>query len=132
MSAPPVVSTAPGTALISVSDIGTVVAFAIEQQLCHGKVNWMNAGATGIIGVVSRLTESWLSGYLPAGVTLSSDQKNELVVFVLAALYSRATDAKRSSLVAGFRAVQADLMGLYMVSFLGMEDKTLVGMPGGP
>ena len=128
----PVVSTAAGTALISVSDIGTVVAFAIEQQLCHGKVNWMNAGATGIIGVVSRLTESWLSGYLPAGVTLSSDQKNKLVVFVLAALYSRATDAKRSSLVAGFRAVQADLMGLYMVSFLGMEDKTLVGMPGGP
>ena len=92
----------------------------------------MNAGATGIIGVVSRLTETWLSGYLPEGVTLSSDQKNELVVFVLAALYSRATDAKRSSLVAGFRAVQADLMGLYMVSFLGMEDKTLVGMPGGP
>ena len=128
----PVVSTAAGTALISVSDIGTVVAFAIEQQLCHGKVNWMNAGATGIIGVVSRLTESWLSGYLPAGVTLSSDQKNELVVFVLAALYSRATDAKRSSLVAGFRAVQADLMGVYMVHFLGMEDKTLVGMPGGP
>ena len=127
----PVVSTA-GTALISVSDLGTVVAFAIEQQLCHGKVNWMGAGATGIIGVVSRLTESWLSGYLPAGVTLSSDQKNELVVFVLAALYSRATDAKKSSLVAGFRAVQADLMGLYMVSFLGMEDKTLVGMPGGP
>ena len=127
----PVVSTA-GTALISVSDLGTVVAFVIEQQLCHGKVNWMGAGATGIIGVVSRLTESWLSGYLPAGVTLSSDQKNELVVFVLAALYSRATDAKKSSLVAGFRAVQADLMGVYMVHFLGMEDKTLIGMPGGP
>ena len=126
----PVVSTV-GTALISVSDLGTVVAFAIEQQLCHGKVNWMNAGATGIIGVVSRLTESWLSGYLPAGVTLSSDQKNELVVFVLSALYSRATDAKRSSLIAGFRSVQADLMGVYMVSFLGMEDKTLIGMPGG-
>ena len=117
------------TALISVSDIGTVVAFAIEQQLCHGKVNWMQSGATGIIGVVARLTETWLGGYLPTGVTLSRDQKNELIVFVLAALYSRSMDAKKSALIAGFRAVQADLMGVYMTKFLGMDDKLLLGMP---
>ena len=113
--------------LVSISDVGTVVAFAIEQQLCYGKVDWMTAGATGIIGVVSRLTEEWLSAYMPQ--QLSSDQRNELTVFVLAALYARMTCPAKSALAAGFRAVQADLMGAYFISFLGMDDKRLLGMP---
>jgi len=114
--------------LISISDVGTVIAFAVEQQLCCGKVDLMLTGVTGLIGVVSRLTEERLSTYLPS--KLSSDQKNELVVFVLAALYSRMTDAKKSSLVAGFKAVQADLMSVYFVGFLGMSDRSIVRMPG--
>ena len=114
--------------LISISDVGTVIAFAVEQQLCCGKVVLMLTGVTGLIGVVSRLTEERLSTYLPSKLT--SDQKNELVVFVLAALYSRMTDAKKSSLVAGFKAVQADLMSVYFVGFLGMSDRSIVRMPG--
>ena len=113
--------------LVSISDVGTVVAFAIEQQLCYGKVDWMTATATGIIGVVSRLTKEWLSAYMPQ--QLSSDQRNELTVFVLAALYARMTCPAKSALAAGFRAVQADLMGAYFISFLGMDDKRLLGMP---
>ena len=114
--------------LISISDVGTVIAFAVEQQLCCGKVDLMLTGVTGLIGVVSRLTEERLSAYLPSKLT--SDQKNELCVFVLAALYSRMTDAKKSSLVAGFKAVQADLMSVYFVGFLGMSDRSIVRMPG--
>ena len=114
--------------LISITDIGTVIAFAVEQQLCCGKVDLMLTGVTGLIGVVSRLTEERLSTYLPSKLT--SDQKNELCVFVLAALYSRMTDAKKSSLVAGFKAVQADLMSVYFVGFLGMSDRSIVRMPG--
>ena len=114
--------------LISISDVGTVIAFAVEQQLCCGKVDLMLAGVTGLIGVVSRLTEERLSAYLPSKLT--PDQKNELCVFVLAALYSRMTDAKKSSLVAGFKAVQADLMSVYFVGFLGMSDRSIVRMPG--
>ena len=114
--------------LISISDVGTVIAFAVEQQLCCGKVDLMLTGVTGLIGVVSRLTEERLAAYLPSKLT--SDQKNELCVFVLAALYSRMTDAKKSSLVAGFKAVQADLMSVYFVGFLGMSDRSIVRMPG--
>ena len=49
--------------LISISDVGTVIAFAVEQQLCCGKVDVMLTGVTGLIGVVSRLTEERLSAY---------------------------------------------------------------------
>ena len=113
--------------LISITDIGTVIAFAVEQQLCCGKVDLMLTGVTGLIGVVSRLTEERLSTYLPSKLT--PDQKNELCVFVLAALYSRMTDPKKSSLVAGFKAVQADLMSVYFVGFLGYSDRSIVSMP---
>ena len=116
--------------LVSISDVGTVVAFAVEQQLCNGRVDWMTATATGIIGVVSRLTEEWLSAYMPQ--QLSSDQRNELTVFVLAALYARMTCPAKSALAAGFRAVQADLMGSYFISFIGMDESTPAPAPSAP
>ena len=117
-------------ALLKISDIGTVVAAAIDSQLCAGRVNWISCGTTGLIGVISRMTEEWVNQYMPESIQkLSVEQKNELIVFVLSALLCRLTDRKKNCLAVGFKAVQADLSGDYMIKFFGQEDKVLIDFP---
>lgn len=124
---PPVAGT-PGTPLIVLSDLGTVVAAAIESQLYTGSVNWMNCGKAGFVGAIARLIEGWFIQYMPQSVqSLSRDQKNQFLVFVLAALWSRMTDKKRSALLVGFKNCSNDLMGSYLLDFFNITDAVIVG-----
>ena len=117
-----------GTPLIVLSDLGTVVAAAIESQLYTGSVNWMNCGKAGFVGAVARLMEAWLIQYMPQSVqSLSRDQKNQFLVFTLAALWSRMTDKKRSALLMGFKNSSNDLMGSYMLDFFNISDSVIIG-----
>ena len=67
--------------------------------------------------------------YFPSIFTKwSADQKSELVVFVVAAIYSRLMDKKRGALLFGFKTASSDLWGSNIVSFLGFNpDAALLG-----
>ena len=126
---PPVAAAGtPGTPLIVLSDLGTIVAAAFESQLYTGSVNWMNCGKAGFVGIVARLIEGWFITFMPQSVqSLSRDQKNQFLVFVLAALWSRMTDKKRSALLVGFKNCSNDLMGSYLLDFFNVTDSVIVG-----
>ena len=115
--------------LVTFGDIGTMVASATESMLYRSNVNWMEAGKATVIGIVSRYIEFYMISYFPSIFTKwSADQKSELVVFVVAAIYSRLMDKKRGALLFGFKTASSDLWGSNIVSFLGFNpDAALLG-----
>ena len=111
--------------LLTFSDIGTMVASATESMLYRSTVNWQEASKATVIGIVSRYIEFYMVGYMPSVFSkFSTDPKSQLVVFVVAAIYSRAMNKKQGALLYGFKTATSDLWGSNMVSFLGFSPDT--------
>ena len=117
--------------LLTFSDIGTMVASATESMLYRSTVNWQEASKATVIGIVSRYIEFYMTGYMPAVFAkFSQAQKSQLVVFVVAALYSRAMDKKKGALLYGFKTATSDLWGSQLVGFFGFQDVAIIGGGG--
>ena len=113
--------------LLTFSDLGTMVASATESMLYRSTVNWQEASKATVLGIVSRYIEFYMVNYLPSVFTkFSPDQKSQLVVFVVAAIYSRAMDRKKGALLFGFKTATSDLWGSNLVSFFGFDPNTPV------
>ena len=109
------------TLLVS-GDIGTALAAAIESYLYRSSVDWMQCSKQAILGILSRYVQHRVVSFMPVlTANFTENQKAEFVVFVVSAVYHRLMEKKKSSLLAGFRTAQADLMGSEMVLFFGMD-----------
>ena len=119
--------------LLDYGDVGTIVASAVESYLYRSSVDWMQCSKQGLLGVVSRYVQYYIIGFMPVLTkNFSESQKSAFVVFVVSAVYHRLMEKKKSSLLAGFKTAQADVVGSEMVSFFGMDPLTpIIGPLGG-
>ena len=103
-------------------DVGTALAAAIESYLYRSSVDWMQCSKQAVLGIVSRYVQHYVVSFMPVlTANFSENQKAEFVVFIVSAVYHRIMEKKKSSLLAGFRTAQSDLMGSEMVLFFGMD-----------
>ena len=92
---------------------------ATESMLYRSTANWHEAGKATIVGIVSRYIEFYMLTYFPSIFTKwSRDQKFELVVFVVSAVYSLLMDRKKAAFLFGFKKASSDLWVASMFSFL--------------
>ena len=115
--------------LLTFSDIGTMVASATESMLYRSTVNWHEAGKATVLGIVSRYVEFYMISYFPSMFAKwSADQKSQLVVFVISAVYSRLMNKKQGALLYGFKTATSDLWGSNLVQFFGLNpDGAIIG-----
>ena len=118
--------------LLVYADVGTAVAAAVESYLYRSSVDWSQCTKQALIGIVSRYVQYYVMSMMPAvTANFTANQKAEFVVFIVSAVYHRLMDKKKSSLLAGFRTAQADLMGSELCSFFGLDpDSPLIGAMG--
>ena len=118
--------------LLVYGDVGTMVAAAVESYLYRSSVDWMACSKQAVLGIVSRYVQHFVVGFMPTiTAKFSANQQAEFTVFVVSAVYHRIMEKKKSSLLAGFRTAQADLMGSEMVLFFGGDPNTpLIGALG--
>ena len=118
-------------ALLVYGDIGTLVA-AVESYLYRSSVDWMQCSKQAVLGIISRYVQHFVVGFMPTMTAkFTANQQAEFTVFVVSAVYHRIMEKKKSSLLAGFRTAQADLMGSEMVLFFGGDPNTpLIGALG--
>ena len=103
-------------------DVGTALAAAIESYLYRSSVDWMQCSKQAVLGMMSRYVQHYVVLFMPVlTANFSENQKAEFVVFIVSAVYHRIMEKKKSSLLAGFRTAQSDLMGSEMVLFFGMD-----------
>lgn len=118
--------------LLMASDLGALVSNAVEQYLSHGSVSGMTLTEAGVLGVASRIMESVLMGYMPDSQlsSMSTTQRNEILLFVLQTLYTGLRHKKRNPWLAGLRVVQSDLMGLWGTNWFLGGDRVLFDTAG--
>ena len=113
--------------LLVYGDVGTMLAAAIESYLYRSTVDWMQCSKQAILGILSRYVQHYVVSFMPVlTANFTENQKAEFVVFVVSAAYHRIMEKKKSSLLAGFRTAQADLMGSEMVLFFGMDPMSAI------
>ena len=120
-------------AVLTLSDLGTCFASAIEQKLYLNHVNILTCGRHTMLGMVSRMVEQLLAEQMvgSTGRFFNNDYragKNQLIVFVFNYIYSTTFDKKTNHLTRGLQGVNADLLGQWCTDmFYG--DMTLINMP---
>ena len=87
----------------------------------------MQCSKQAILGLLSCYVQHYVVSFMSVlTANFTENQKAEFVVFVVSAAYHRIMEKKKSSLLAGFRTAQADLMGSEMVLFFGMDPMSAI------
>ena len=111
------------------SDLGTVLAAAVESHIYTSKIDWKSCGIYGLVGIVSRYIEKFIAEQNSSQRFFSNDyreQKNQLIVFVINALL-RSGNTK-GMVMHGLKGVNADLLGKWLIDATFDYDKPLFQM----
>lgn len=117
--------------ILSVADLGTPIVHAFDSYITKGNINVQLMGLAGIVGMVSRILESYIRTSLPdrAAQMTTVGQRNQILNFALNAIICKLYRKKGNALAAGYSAVTSDLTSQYITEQIFGADKTLLELP---